>query len=293
MNLPIDIRFGQIVEIDHCDATDGAARQRLDYPGTYAADTNYANVGNPETRQRSIAIQAGDTAKAPVEVYFFEWQYVFCQFYRHHGAILTERSIYGHNVDCSDAAHRAHRHVKLKGIAMSAPLFDPAPDFDQPIAVLKHCHDRIRKQLRTLEKMLDHLPEFGADRDARQGATAVLRYFNSAAAQHHADEEQDLLPMLRATAQGDDALTLESMLPEIVQEHLQMEAIWLALAQQLSEIASGASSTLSGDNVRQFVALYTAHMEKEEAHIAPMAKRLFSPEQMATLGQAMKNRRGI
>jgi pyridoxamine 5'-phosphate oxidase len=176
---------------------------------------------------------------------------------------------------------------------MSAPLFDPAPDFDQPIAVLKHCHDRIRKQLTTLEKMLAHLPEFGADQDAQQGATAVSRYFNSAAAHHHADEEQDLLPMLRATAGGDDALTLEALLPEIVQEHLQMEAVWLALAQQLNEIASGTSTALSDDNVRQFVTLYTTHMQKEEAHIAPMAMRLFSTEQMAKLGQAMKNRRGI
>ncbi|HEV2612422.1 MAG TPA: hemerythrin domain-containing protein, partial [Noviherbaspirillum sp.] len=32
-------------------------------------------------------------------------------------------------------------------------LFDTAPGFDQPIAVLKHCHDRIRKQLATLERL--------------------------------------------------------------------------------------------------------------------------------------------
>ena len=32
---------------------------------------------------------------------------------------------------------------------MSNALIDTAPDFSQPIAVLKHCHDRIRKQLLT------------------------------------------------------------------------------------------------------------------------------------------------
>jgi pyridoxamine 5'-phosphate oxidase len=34
-------------------------------------------------------------------------------------------------------------------------------------------------------------------------------------------------------------------------------------------------------------------MTKEEGQLAPMAKRLFSAEQMATLGQAMRRRRGI
>jgi pyridoxamine 5'-phosphate oxidase len=34
-------------------------------------------------------------------------------------------------------------------------------------------------------------------------------------------------------------------------------------------------------------------MEKEEGHIAPMAKRLFSTEQMQRLGNAMRTRRSI
>ena len=53
-------------------------------------------------------------------------------------------------------------------------LPDTAPGFDQPIAVLKHCHGRIRKQLATLEKLLAHLPEHGADEQAQQAAQAVL-----------------------------------------------------------------------------------------------------------------------
>lgn len=172
-------------------------------------------------------------------------------------------------------------------------LFDAAPDFDQPIAVLKHCHDRIRKQLRTMQKLLDHLPKIGANLEAKQGASAILRYFNSAAPHHHADEEQDLMPMLRTSALGDDAARLDVLIPEIMREHEQMEALWQILGQQLDQIACGASSALSGDDVQQFVALYTLHMDKEEAHIAPMAKRLFSAAQMHQLGQAMQSRRGI
>lgn len=176
---------------------------------------------------------------------------------------------------------------------MSSLLHDAAPDFDQPIAVLKHCHGRIRKQLATLEKLLEHLPRHGADDQAREAAGAVMRYFEKAAHLHHDDEEQDLLPMLGATAQGEDAATLQALAPAILQEHEELDALWQELHEQLSAIATGTATALSDTLVRRFVARYSAHMEREEGVVAPMALRLFSPDQMARLGQAMQLRRGI
>ncbi|MDY0975338.1 pyridoxamine 5'-phosphate oxidase [Massilia sp. CFBP9012] len=176
---------------------------------------------------------------------------------------------------------------------MSSLLHDAAPDFTQPIAVLKHCHGRIRKQLATLEKLLEHLPQHGADEQARQAASAVLRYFDKAAHLHHDDEEQDLIPMLRATAQGDDAAILQALAPTILQDHKDMDALWQDLHEQLTAIAEGTGTVLPDSQVRRFVASYSSHMEREESTMAPMAMRLFSPEQMAQLGQAMQLRRGI
>ena len=176
---------------------------------------------------------------------------------------------------------------------MTLNLHDTAPDFDQPIAVLKHCHDRIRKQLATLDKLLAHLPEFGADEQARQAAAAVLKYFEKAAHLHHDDEEQDLIPMLRAVAQGEDAATLQALAPVILQDHKDMDALWQDLHEQLSAIAEGQSPVLSASAVQRFSQRYLAHMEREEGTMAPMALRLFSPEQMAQLGKAMQARRGI
>jgi pyridoxamine 5'-phosphate oxidase len=176
---------------------------------------------------------------------------------------------------------------------MTELLPDPAPDFGQPVAVLKHCHGRIRKQLSTMEKLLAHLPAHGADQQARQAAAAVLRYFEKAAHLHHDDEEQDLLPMLRAVAQGEDAATLQALAPVILQDHKDMDAMWQDLHEQLSAIADGSGSQLSSSMVQRFSQRYLAHMEREEGTIAPMALRLFSPEQMAQLGQAMQRRRGI
>jgi pyridoxamine 5'-phosphate oxidase len=172
-------------------------------------------------------------------------------------------------------------------------LPDTAPGFDQPIAVLKHCHNRIRKQLTTLERLLAHLPAHGADEAARQAASAVLKYFEKAAHLHHDDEEQDLIPMLRAVAQGEDAATLQALAPVILQDHKEMDALWQDLHEQLSHIADGSAAVLSASAVQRFSQRYTAHMEREESTMAPMALRLFSPQQMTQLGEAMQRRRGI
>jgi pyridoxamine 5'-phosphate oxidase len=176
---------------------------------------------------------------------------------------------------------------------MSYALPDSAPGFDQPIAVLKHCHDRIRKQLATLEKLLPHLASHGADDEARQAARAVMKYFDQAAPLHHEDEEQDLVPMLRASASGADAALLAELVPGILDEHRQMDGIWQDLHEQLAAIADGSAAVLRDHDVQRFAAIYRSHMEREEGHIAPMAKRLFSAQQMGALGQAMQQRRGI
>ena len=176
---------------------------------------------------------------------------------------------------------------------MTIPLFESIPGFDQPIAVLKHCHDRIRKQIQTLHKLAAHLPDHGADEQAQHAAQAVIQYFSKAAHLHHADEEQDLMPMLQAAASGEDAVLLAGLLPEILLEHQRMDVAWKILQSQLQKIAAGTSRTLSPQDMENFSDLYAAHLVKEETYIAPMAKRLFSAEQMARLGQAMQLRRGI
>ena len=176
---------------------------------------------------------------------------------------------------------------------MTSPLFDSVPGFDQPIAVLKHCHDKIRKQLTTLQNLLAHLAQHGNTADAQQAAKAVLQYFNKAAHLHHDDEEQDLMPMLQATATGDDAALLATLVPEILADHQRMDQAWLTLRPELDAIAAGTAVQLSAHGVRDYVAAYQAHMSKEEGQLAPMAKRLFSAQQMEQLGTAMQRRRGI
>lgn len=176
---------------------------------------------------------------------------------------------------------------------MTSTLFDTAPDFDQPVAVLKHCHDRIRKQLKTLDMLASSAALAATPDEVRQAAGAVLRYFDKAAPQHHEDEERDLLPMLADTARGEDAALLSRLSPEVLDEHHRMEQLWQRLQPQLAAMAAGQSASLDSADASAFGELYLGHMDKEESHIAPMAKRLFSSAQMQRLGNAMRTRRGI
>ena len=94
-----------------------------------------------------------------------------------------------------------------------ADLFgDPgAPSFDDPLGMLRACHGRIERQLVTLDRLERHLPEHGADADAQAAAAAILRYFDNAAPNHHADEEASVFPRLLARAP--DARELIASLP--------------------------------------------------------------------------------
>jgi len=176
---------------------------------------------------------------------------------------------------------------------MSSAFFEAAPGFDQPIAVLKHCHDRIRRQIGTMQRLAPHLQKHGADLEAQQAAGAVLRYFSEAAPKHHADEEIDLLPALRDAAEGEDADTLQRLEPEILREHRQMDTLWNMLRPALTAIAAGDHMPLPEAALGQFSDMYLAHMVKEETVIAPMARRLLEPARIAGIGEAMRTRRGI
>ena len=172
-------------------------------------------------------------------------------------------------------------------------LFATAPGFDQPLAVLKHCHDRIRRQLTTLEKLPEHLANNGADAAAQQAAIAVLRYFTQAAPLHHDDEEIDLLPSLQASAGPEEQTLLAQLLPMILQQHQEMSALWQELKTSLEAIAEMKNQTLPVNALNRFKQLYHAHMQIEEEQIAPMAARVLSTEQLQRIGTAMQVRRGI
>src|SRR3970282_1520807 len=99
----------------------------------------------------------------------------------------------------------------------------PAPGFDEPLAMLRACHERIQRQCATLAKLAAHLRRDGLTDDARQAAADIHRYFASAGRQHHADEEQDLFPVLRPGP------VLAARRDARARDHTEMESLWQRL----------------------------------------------------------------
>lgn len=157
--------------------------------------------------------------------------------------------------------------------------------------MLAACHERIEDRLQVLQRLRDHLPQHGCDQQARQAAANILRYFDTAGAQHHEDEENDLFPRLSANALADPPLL--ELIDSLRDDHRDMRKAWDALRARLQDVREGRCEQIEPVLVQRFVALYRRHIEREEAELLPCAERLLSAEEMTAVGAAMASRRGV
>jgi hemerythrin-like domain-containing protein len=163
---------------------------------------------------------------------------------------------------------------------------DEPPDFDEPFAILEACHERIARMLRILERLPAHVAARGVDAEAREAVGRVLRYFDEAGPDHHADEEADLFPAVRAA--GDPALV--ACVDALQAEHRAMEAAWARLGAHLRallEHGGAVDAALAGG----FAALYREHVAREEGVAFPAAKACLAAAVRARLAAAMVARR--
>ena len=172
-------------------------------------------------------------------------------------------------------------------------LFDTPAGFDDPIGMWIGCHRRIEKQLKTLEKLATHVAHHGVDAEATSAAQAVLRYFDHAALDHHADEEQDLFPALLEAMAGSDAVCLRELTEQLTLQHRELEAHWRALRPVLEHIAAGEAVALDAALVEGMVGHYEQHLQRENDELLPMAARLIDDAALQRIGRAMRQRRGI
>jgi hemerythrin-like domain-containing protein len=121
----------------------------------------------------------------------------------------------------------------------------------------------------------------------------VIRYFDTAARDHHSDEEDDLFPALLESMAGSDALCIQALTDGLRAEHRVLETIWQKLRKPLTQIAAGHAAALAVAEVQAFVEAYSAHIDKEETELLPLATRLLSDLDISLLGSAMRLRRGI
>lgn len=168
-----------------------------------------------------------------------------------------------------------------------APGSTPEAGFDRPLALLAACHQRIERHCATLERLAEHLQTHGVDASARSAAASLLRYFDQSAQLHHADEEQDLFPLLIAHQPG-----LAVTLADLRDEHEEQDALWAGLGHLLRHLDALRHPDALAVQARRFARLNQEHLALENAEILPAAGRLLDTDELARLGAAMARRRG-
>jgi hemerythrin-like domain-containing protein len=161
---------------------------------------------------------------------------------------------------------------------------------EEPLARLESCHERIERRLATLEQLAGHLPEHGADGIAKATARDVVRYFDGEGARHHADEDGDLLPLLRGRAGALGRSEIAAAIDELEREHGVMERQWQRLRRKLEVVAAGGSPAFDEDEVARFAWIYRRHMEREGRLVLPFAREALTTEERAQLAARMDAR---
>lgn len=167
----------------------------------------------------------------------------------------------------------------------------PAVGFEVPLEMLSACHGRVEDQCATLRRLVSHVAAHGADLAARQAAAGVMRYFDIAAPHHHADEETDLFPALRAAGATE---SLMHLMDDLTADHRQLEQHWAGLHAALDALAAGQVPDASwAAEVERYAALYEAHIAREEADLLPAARQCLQADALDVVGRAMRQRRGV
>ncbi|MBI5335768.1 MAG: hemerythrin domain-containing protein [Burkholderiales bacterium] len=179
----------------------------------------------------------------------------------------------------------------------------PAAGYDQPFEMLEACHERVERSLGLLQRLLAHLQARGfvADEQARDAARDVMRYFDRAAPEHHADEERHVFPLARTLREP----AVDAAIDRLQQDHLVFHERWLRVREGLTQIAQATDRPALGPHEAEsfaqqaaaFAHGYPAHMAAEHDTVFPAAQRALAaqasaPRRLREMGDEMAGRRG-
>jgi len=182
----------------------------------------------------------------------------------------------------------------MSAAKISFPGFDaPAAGFEVPLEMLSACHGRVERQCQTMLRLVPHVAANGPDQAAREAAQNIMRYFDTSAKHHHADEEEDLFPALLQVASDTELAPLRALIDALCAQHRELELAWGRVRWKLEGIWLGTLSALDADEVARMVELYRLHIAREEDELLPLAARLLDAARLDGVGRAMRLRRGI
>ncbi|MDE3155058.1 MAG: hemerythrin domain-containing protein [Acidobacteriota bacterium] len=174
-----------------------------------------------------------------------------------------------------------------------------APDhsFEQPLGLLSDCHRRIEHFLKILVRVDADLSGGPLTDDYRRALDAALRYFETAAPRHTADEEDSLFPRLRAS--DDPAAQQALALVDRLEHDHQAADVHHAAANTLvrrwlddNRLVPADAAALR-DHLAALQTLYAGHIAVEDHELFPAAARLLDAPALQQIGREMAARRGL
>jgi len=169
-------------------------------------------------------------------------------------------------------------------------ILTQAADFDNPLGLIKACHERISFHCDLLDKIMAYLVENEVDKELVDTARKVHRYFSTAGKLHHQDEEQDIFPRL-----VNASMKLADIINNLKQEHQEMDKLWETIGAALDKPRAILQEQLPKlrEACDSFCKLNRKHIAFEEENILSIATHLLSNEELKIIGNAMKNRRNL
>jgi hemerythrin-like domain-containing protein len=150
------------------------------------------------------------------------------------------------------------------------------PGFDDPIGLLRACHDKMLAHCDLLEQLLD-APDTA-------GAQQVVRYFSTSANQHHRDEEEDLFPLINR-----QSMKIAELIHQLRKQHAQLTSLNALLpALSVPKTVSMRIFALT----QPLRTLCREHIQRENRELLPLASSSLSRQQLGAVGEKWQARRG-
>ena len=164
-------------------------------------------------------------------------------------------------------------------------LPDTLPGFDDPIGLLRACHEKMQAHCDLLTALID---KEDLDDEARAAARKVSRYFSQSAPLHHRDEEEDLFPRINR-----QSLKVAELVHALKKEHEQLDTLWNNIAPELKKLPADGFSDGFKQSAMEFSTLCREHIALENRELLPLASNSLSQQALAEIGESMAARRGV
>jgi hemerythrin-like domain-containing protein len=172
-----------------------------------------------------------------------------------------------------------------------------AHNFDEPLGLLSDCHRRIEHFLQVFVAVARQASGGPLDARCRHALDGALRYFETAAPRHTADEEDSLFPRLRASGDAAAAQAL-ALVQRLEDDHAvasaHHEAVNALVHRWLEQDSLAvADAALLRQHLTALQALYQAHIAVEDHELFPAAARVLDAAMLREMGREMAARRGV